>query len=253
MKAVVIAPDKITRVLVIATLTLTLLSLLEQVIGLTSGLFNLGTDASLPTWYASLSLLFSAILLSFIAMDKRRSRDRYANHWTWLALIFYGLSIDEVAMIHERIGDAFKESALKASLLESSAFPAAIEGIFHYAWVLVAVPAVSIFLLSYFRFVFRLPLQTRVLFITAAAVFLTGAMGVETLAGYQHYLHGNQNWTYELLTTFEELLEMVGVVIFIHALLQYINDSLGQIRLAIADEATKTDALPVPMRKSAVR
>ena len=144
MKAVVIAPDKITRVLVIATLTLTLLSLLEQVIGLTSGLFNLGTDASLPTWYASLSLLFSAILLSFIAMDKRRSRDRYANHWTWLALIFYGLSIDEVAMIHERIGDAFKESALKASLLESSAFPAAIEGIFHYAWVLVAVPAVSI-------------------------------------------------------------------------------------------------------------
>ncbi|MEL6776996.1 MAG: hypothetical protein AAFO06_07045 [Cyanobacteria bacterium J06597_16] len=235
MKAIFcIEPHKITRSLVIITLMLTALSLLEQGLGLTSGLFYLGTDASLPTWYASLALLFSALLLSLIATKKRNQP--YAAHWQWLAIIFYGLSIDEVAVIHERVGDAFASTSLDDTLTQLLAFTRLPEGFFHYSWVLLAIPVMSIFFLSYLRFVLRLPQQTKVLFILAAFIFLTGAMGLETFAGYQSYLSGNKTWAYILLTHVEEFLEKVGIIIFIHALLQYISTHLGRVELILEEK-----------------
>ncbi len=50
-----------------------------------------------------------------------------------------------------------------------------------------------------------------------------GAIGVEAISGKQASLHGEQNSTYNLIITVEELLEMAGVIVFIYALLDYIS------------------------------
>jgi hypothetical protein len=74
-----------------------------------------------------------------------------------------------------------------------------------------------------------LPARTRRLFLAAGAIFVAGAIGVEAVSGMQASLHGEQNLTYHLVITVEELLEMTGIVIFIYALLDYIGGQLTTV------------------------
>jgi len=43
------------------------------------------------------------------------------------------------------------------------------------------------------------------------------------LGGYHAYLYDTNNFIYEILVTIEEFLEMLGVVVFIYALLAYLK------------------------------
>jgi hypothetical protein len=46
-----------------------------------------------------------------------------------------------------------------------------------------------------------------------------GAIGVEMLGGYLAYITGMGNVSYLIVTTLEESLEMLGIVVFIHGLI----------------------------------
>jgi hypothetical protein len=105
-----ISAQKVTRLLLLTVLCLTLASLGSQFLiyiwgsnGLLAPLqtFNTGHDTNIPTWYSSFALFLSSILLAIIATAKKRNKDRYTLHWFFLFGIFLLLSIDEVAMIHE--------------------------------------------------------------------------------------------------------------------------------------------------------
>ncbi|NER04565.1 MAG: hypothetical protein F6K17_19105, partial [Okeania sp. SIO3C4] len=48
-----------------------------------------------------------------------------------------------------------------------------------------------------------------------------GGIGMEMIGGYYAYLYDTKNFFYEILVTIEEFLEMLGVVVFIYALLCY--------------------------------
>lgn len=67
-------------------------------------LFRIGTESNLPTWYASSQLLLIGILLSPLAF--RDVQFRRARTWPILLLpaFFILLSLDETAMLHERVG-----------------------------------------------------------------------------------------------------------------------------------------------------
>ena len=56
----------------------------------------------------------------------------------------------------------------------------------------------------------------------AGGLFVTGALGIEILGGHYYDLSGKDSPTYRTLITIEETLEMLGVVVFVHALLLYI-------------------------------
>ena len=88
---------------------------------------------------------------------------------------------------------------------------------------------VAIFLLSYTKFLFHLPVSTKKLFIAAAALYIGGAMGVEMLGGYVASTTGQKNVSYVIVITIEESLEMLGIVVFIHALISYIKTYLGGV------------------------
>ena len=166
-------------------------------------------EANLPSWYSSFILLLAAAILWSIGSEARREGEPGALRWTGLALVFFLLSVDETAGVHEL-----------ASGLTGRAVGGA--GVLFYAWVLpgglfaLAVAAV------YFRFLLALPGRTRAWVIAAAGCYLAGALGLEMATGwYVSTFDTKRSLAYVGLTHAEELLEMVGVVALVYALLDY--------------------------------
>ncbi len=233
----VISTKKITLILILVVLFLTFASLAAQFFiymwgreGLLAILpaFNVGEDANIPTWYSSFALLLCSILLATIAAAKKRHSDRYTLHWSALSIIFLLMSIDEVAAIHETISVA------------PLGFTAS--GFFYFSWVIPGAVFVFIVALAYLRFLTNLPKKTRRLFLAAGALFVVGALGADMLSARLISPYGMENWdnipdTTKMIiaaqTAIEELFEMLGIVVFIYALLSYIGSYVKEITLLV--------------------
>jgi hypothetical protein len=194
-----------------------------------STLFDLDAEGNPPTWYSSFGLLVCSGLLGLIAFDKAQKRDRYFRHWALLAMVFLYLSIDEGARLHDR-----GIIPLRSVLMQS--------GIFYfswlYSWVVVAILVLLLFGSWYLRFFLHLPKRTQLLFLLAAAVYIGGAIGVEMIAGYYTQLRGGFERTdmgFIFLAAIEESAEMIGALIFLHALMSYIRSHVGEVRLRFDD------------------
>ena len=87
--------------------------------------------------------------------------------------------------------------------------------------------------LGFLKFINALPPKTKRLFLTAGTVFVCGAIGMELLAGAHDEVYTSNNFTSAILTSIEEFMEMIGVVIFIYALLSYISSELKGLNLKI--------------------
>ena len=83
------------------------------------------------------------------------------------------------------------------------------------------------------KFVFNLPSKTRILFLIAGSVYVSGAVGMELIREFYSKLYADNITFVTIIITIEELLEMTGVVIFIYALMSYIDSELKDIRLSI--------------------
>lgn len=183
---------------------------------------DLDYEANLPSFYSSSALLFSAALLWIIGRHKRQTKAEFSLHWIGLAIIFTFLSIDEAVAIHESIGDLIEEKQL---------FDA--KGFLFFAWVVPYGLLLTLFTLSYFKFVFSLPRQTMILFIFSGCLFVTGAMGFEVFSARVADTSGTQDLYYSVLYTIEEICEMIAIVIFSYALLRYIEDMTGNVLMRI--------------------
>lgn len=182
-------------------------------------LFNFGTEQNIPTLYSSIALLTSSLLLLVIALSHKRGGDSYF-YWLGMAFIFLFLAVDETASLHERLIRPIRESFNTSGLL-------------YFAWVIPYGAAVLIFVMTYSRFLMRLPRSTCVLFLVSGTTFIAGAIGFELLGGRHYELQGNDNATYVLFQTAEESLEMLGIVIFIYSLLDYIVTRFGSVTLTL--------------------
>jgi len=176
--------------------------------------FGVNSERNLPTAYSVLALLFSSFLLGTIAHAKNLDSCRYKNHWKVLSFIFLYLSLDEAGQLHEKLVQPMR------TMLNATGF-------LYYTWVVPVGVLVVIFLLSYTKFLFHLPVPTRKLFVAATVIYLGGALGVEMIGAYRSSTAGENNILYQIIVTVEESLEMVGIVVFIHALTSYIKISLG--------------------------
>jgi hypothetical protein len=213
-----LSPQRITTVLSLGVLFFAALGLPIQVARYGFNyqerwltLFNLDKELNYPTWFSAFMLLFCAILLAIIAAAKKKERDRYANNWKILSIIFVFLSLDEVISVHE----IFIINDLRKALN--------LGGVFYFIWVIPAVILLVIFSLSYLRFLRNLPQHTQYLFIQAACIYVGGALGMEMISGYYADLYGQRNLVYGLIASVEELTEMIGIIAFIYALLAYIR------------------------------
>src|SRR5215204_1938638 len=188
---------KIVRAMIIAVLIITLVSFAARVAMYMWGvegylqplrIFDVGEERSIPTWFESIQFLLCSILLAVIAVAKKRRSDRYSLHWSVLSIIFLLLSLDEVASIHEAIGQ-------QSERLLHSATGFTPSGAIKFFWVVPGAIFVLIVLLAYLRFLANLPRSTRYSFLFAGALFVLGALGIEMLfAQVSSSSEGIANW-----------------------------------------------------------
>ncbi len=182
-------------------------------------LFSLDDEGGLQSWYQSSTLLACAVLLGVIAARERAARSRFVRHWWVLAAVFVYLSLDEAATIHEltmwRLQDALGAG-----------------GLLYFTWIVPAAALIAVLGVLMWRFLASLPRRILMLFGVAGSLYVGGAMGLEAIGGLYFDLNdltlSGKSPTYELITTFEETLEMAGVLTFGTALAAYLYHDAGR-------------------------
>jgi hypothetical protein len=235
---------KIVRAMIIAVLLITLVSFVARVAKYLWGfegylqplrIFDVGEERSIPAWFESLQFLLCSILLAVVAVAKKRRGDRYSSHWSVLSIILLLLSLDEVASIHEAIGQ-------QSERLLNSITGFTPSGAIKFFWVVPGAIFVIIVLLAYLRFLADLPRGTRRSFLFAGALFVLGALGLEMLsAQVSSSSEGIANFFGSVLpkimiglqTCFEEMFEMLGLTAFVYALLAYIRSHIEDIHARV--------------------
>ena len=184
-------------------------------------LFNLDRELNFPTWYSALMLASCAILLKIIAIGKKQQGDRYTKDWQLLSVIFCWMAIDEVVSIHEILIIPEVSEALN------------LPWFLHSMWVIPGIVFVAWFAKRYSKFVRHLPSDSKRHFIIAGCTYVGGALIMEMLGSYFAESIGQQHIVYALIATVEELLETIGVVLFIRALLHYLYKWAERLNLQI--------------------
>ncbi|ADQ83288.1 hypothetical protein [Methylovorus sp. MP688] len=217
-----------TRALLLIALTLVLASLITQwmkyftdhgrLMGLTR-LLNLDAEVNIPTFYSVILLLICSALLGLITYLKHTQKALYATHWYILSLGFLLMAADEFMSFHELFNGISPQLHLENSLW------------FNFSWVIPGVLLISIIGISYIRFLRHLERTHCIRFLLAGGVYCIAIIGVEILGGRYVALHGRDNFGYSLLGTLEEGLEMLGLILFINALLHYIAEQYPNIRI----------------------
>jgi len=224
-----LSPNRVTRFLLSIIALLVVFNFVERAVvywlntqgngQFVSIYFNFDQEANFPTLYSALALGFCSYLLATIATVSKNAREKYAKHWKYLAWIFLFLAIDEACSIHELLIPLMKR-VVNA------------EGFLYFPWVIPASFLVAVFLLIFRKFIFALPTKTKTLFILSGMIYIFGALGMEVVGGY---IADNQgyNTIYGIVSSIEELLEMFGVVIFINALLSYLQSQTSKLNFAL--------------------
>ncbi len=185
--------------------------------------FYVDGERNIPTAFSVLLLLMASVLLAVIARLERRSARPFVGHWAVLSSGFALMAVDEGWSFHEKLNGPVR------ALLGNSEL-----GTFYYAWVLPAIVLVALLTLFFLRFLLQLPVRTRIAFLLAAFFYVGGAVGIELLEGRFDEVHGDRNLVSGLLATVQEAGEMVGVIVFIWALLRYLGAHYGDLRLRLA-------------------
>ncbi|RJQ33092.1 MAG: hypothetical protein C4562_01370 [Actinobacteria bacterium] len=177
-------------------------------------LVNLDSEANIPTWFAVILLLCCSTLLFLIGVSARKNGNKDSVYWKGLALLFLYISIDEASRIHELSIKPLRH------LFN-------VSGYLYFTWVIPGLILVIVIVLLYLKFFVNLPQKICNLIAGAWGLYVGGALGMEAI-GARYISHvGSVDMLFVMITTIEETLEMLGLILFIYALLIYLS-SLGQ-------------------------
>ncbi len=183
-------------------------------------MFNITREDGLASLFAVIQTLFVALVLwvIYLMTARKPGSKKQAMGWLVLALFFSYMFIDDGAMVHERIGTAFKQSNQDVELSS-------------YAWQLVLAPLFVIMGLYMAWFLWRLGNQSirrdwllAALCCLGLAVLLDYVEGVEN--GYLMLVEG-LSWPEKTIAHFskslEEFLEMLGMSFFLILFLNHLG------------------------------
>lgn len=182
--------------------------------------FDVDAERSVPTWYSSLLMVLCSLVILYVSRIKLMRGERNALRWLALAAIFLALSVDESVSFHEWL----------SARLTTTFHPS---GVFHFAWVAPAIVLVAIGAVAYLPFVLEFTGARRALLVASAVAYLSGAVGLEMVAGTHVERFGIDSLYYRGLATAEELLEMVGLIAFLGVLLAFARDAYGALHLRL--------------------
>lgn len=192
------------------------LGLLQDILNVLSGageadmvwVFDADSEEGVLTWISIVLLFTVAGLLFANGQDALQSGRGAVLPWFGLSVLFGLVSYDEFYGLHERLSDVLSRNLGGSGLL-------------HFAWVvpLGIVALAGLWLLM--PFLNSLGPRTRRLAVLSAIVYLTGAVGMEMIAGPVIEELGRHTFQYRLLANLEEGLEVAGILLFIYTLQQY--------------------------------
>lgn len=207
-----VSPPLVLRAGIPVAIVLSLLSLTGRQI------LDVDREGTLPAWVSAVILLACAASLWTIADEVRARGHRWHRHWRLLALAFAYLSLDEMLSLHERLIDPIRDAL-------------GLSGIFYYAWVVVAIPVLVVFIVVLIPFLRTLPRWTFLAFMVSGGVYLAGALGMELVTGLVASAGGGDSLQYRLLVTLEELLEMLGMILFLASVNEHRRRHLGVLSI----------------------
>ena len=172
-------------------------------------LVNLDGEANLPAWYSSMQLLLVSSMLAIFLSRKFNKNNMESWALLILCLIFAILSLDEIASIHEWLGDA-SDALLPGGSRKNTLFSET--GIWMF---LIGIPF-SVFLISlifYFKRYFKNRSHIKNKYFIGLIIFIGSATGIEIISNFVSIT----GITRIIQTSCEELGEMVGVTFILWA------------------------------------
>ena len=164
--------------------------------------FDLDEEESFGTWFNSGILLIAAGLLVNQARVVQAQGRAWHRSWLVLGIGFLVLSVDEIAGMHEFVNTMMGDTP----------------------WTVIGFPILLLVALAYLPFLWHHRWRTGLFFLLAGAIYGGGAVGVE------HFTDSDVNSLhYNMWTALEEGMEMMGVIVFIYALLDHMRDTPDQV------------------------
>lgn len=176
------------------------------------GLFDMDSEISLYTWYSTTILLFvPACLLAFIGYKKKQAGDKLAWSWFVVSGVFMFLSIDDGAMIHEKLSTINRLTGLQ-DLLGN--------GIFAWSWWIIYLPIGIALAVVLFRWFMSLPTRTKAFIAIGLTVVVVGQIGMEAVSS----LISNSTGEYigPVWRGFQKFVGRAGLSIVLYGIFDYI-------------------------------
>ena len=178
--------------------------------------FNMDREFNIPTLFSSTIMLACAYTLNEI---KKVSEKQSPKDWGLLSKIFIFLAMDEFFQIHEIFIIPDLRPYLSPALGST--------------WVMPYTALVIYLGWRFSKFLRSLNKYTRQKFLQSAAIFLSGAIGMEMVGSYlvrSGIIRLHSIW-YGSITGLEEILELLGLIMFLIALANYLIRRNGAIYL----------------------
>lgn len=205
---------------------------------------DLDAEGNLPTWFSSFQLSLIAITIWFWASRTKPVFSPSRRFLRAFAGLFLLLSIDETAMLHERLTNELGSRY--------------IDWVPAYLWshpwktgaCLVVLASLLRAVLPHLKGIWRLDSRATKVVIAGLIVYFTGAAVLETI-GYKMLVGGSSISLYRLEVVAEEFLEMFGASLILYAVLLFYCAQHRSLRAA--DHLDRTESALVPERCYAER
>jgi hypothetical protein len=175
----------------------------------------LGSDTNFPAWYSSILLVLAGLLAYECSCVAKKYNTQGHYSLFLFALLLFAMSADEIARIHETLGEFLSN---KSGVVDS-------EQPSNAGWVFVGGPIVIIvFALMVYRlkdFLLLVPKSLTYL-IAGFSCIIVGGVLLESTTNYLN--HDDLQWLWDIEIVVEETLEMIGTILIMIALVVWRNE-----------------------------
>jgi hypothetical protein len=180
-------------------------------------LFDLRTEANVPTFVSALTLLAAGIAAALLAAAGAGKPRRWVTTWIGVAAVLVFCAVDEAAQIHEHAG-----SLMRGTLHTT--------GPFYFAWIVPYGIAAAVGAVLAYPVLGSLGDDSRRCILWGVGLAIMGAIGIEMIQGCLWTARGasvGQTPLNFVLATAEEILELLGGAYLVRGLLTGLAERLG--------------------------
>ncbi len=177
--------------------------------------FHFNVERNIPTYFSSILLFLSSQTFFFINLLVPAQTSSYIKYyWLQMSLIFLLLSMDEIIQLHERM-----------TYLTVNYTSIEVDGFLWSGWIVPMFVLLVILGLYSIKFLMYVPKYLSKGYIISGSMYVIGAIGMQMIGGKIFSITNNeQELYYYIAITFEESLEMTGIITLLYFNLKYIEE-----------------------------